>query len=233
MNLQARDNVVPTTTPGPIIGMGSKVAGQPSNEYSRAVDVTVFLNAEVSQAIPLMRGRFAMPPSGTPATEVLASLKRAGITLVASLPDQWLVELIERCDGDPEITHVKLAREDDGVGICAGAFLGGRKAALICQNAGLLLSINALGGMAFHHQIPFLILAAYRGCFDDGYYYQFYKGRTTVPVLEAMGLPYYIVEGPEHFHLIEKSARQSFLMRLPLVLLFRRRALVSVAGAAR
>jgi sulfopyruvate decarboxylase subunit alpha len=168
-----------------------------------------------------------------PATEILASLKRAGITLVASLPDQWLGELIKRCDGDPEITHVKLAREDDGVGFCAGAFLGGRRAALICQSAGVLLSVNALGGMAFHHQIPFLILAAHRGCFDDGYYYQVYKGRTTGPVLEALGLPYYVIDGPEHFAMIEKAARQSFLMRLPLVLLLRRRSLVSERGASK
>ncbi len=161
-----------------------------------------------------------------PAVEILASLKRAGITLVASLPDQWLGELIKRCDGDPEITHVKLAREDDGVGVCAGAFLGGRKAALICQSAGVLLSVNALAGMALHHQIPFLILAAHRGSFDDGYYYQQYKGRTTVPVLEALGLPYYTIDGPEQFAVIEKAAQQSFLTRLPVVLLLRRRALL-------
>jgi sulfopyruvate decarboxylase subunit alpha len=162
-----------------------------------------------------------------PATEILASLKRADITLVASLPDQWLGALIKCCDEDSEITHVKLAREDDGVGVCAGAFLGGRRAALVCQSAGVLLSVNALAGMAIHHQIPLLILAAHRGCFDDGYYYQLYKGRTMIPVLEALGLPYYIIDGPEQFAVIEKAARQCFLMRLPLVLLLRRRALLA------
>ena len=168
-----------------------------------------------------------------PAAQILAGLKRAGIDLIASLPDQWLGDLIGRCESDPAITHVKLAREDDGIGMCAGAYLGGRKAALICQNAGVLLSVNALGGMAFHHQIPFLVLAAHRGCFDDGYYYQMYKGRTTVPVLEAMGLPYYVIDGPEQFPLIEQGAKQSYLSRLPLVLLLRRRALVAPAGAAK
>jgi sulfopyruvate decarboxylase subunit alpha len=173
-----------------------------------------------------LEGCSAILSGQEPATEILASLKRAGITLVASLPDQWLGDLIKCCETDPQITHVKLAREDDGVGICAGAFLGGRKAALICQSAGVLLSVNALGGIAFHHQIPFLILAAHRGGFDDGYYYQVYKERLTVPVLDAMGLPYYIIDGPEQFSLIEKGSRQSFLMRLPLVLLLRRRALL-------
>jgi sulfopyruvate decarboxylase subunit alpha len=170
-------------------------------------------------------------PTEAPAAQILSRLKRAGIDIVVSLPDQWLADLIKRCTEDPEITHVQLAREDDGVGICAGAFLGGRKAALICQNAGVLLSVNALGGIAFHHQIPFLVLAAHRGCFDDSYYYQMYKGRTTEPVLKGMGLPYYIIDGPEQFSLIEQGARQSFLSRLPLILLLRRNALVAPAGA--
>lgn len=157
---------------------------------------------------------------------VLEYLKRAGIDLVASLPDQWLRGLIQQCETDTSITHIKLAREDDGVGICAGAYLGGRKAALICQNAGVLLSVNALGGIAYHHQIPFLILAAHRGHFDDGQYYQMYKGRLCEPVLAAIGLPHYVIDGPEQLSLIVDGAREAFLKRLPVVLLLRRRALV-------
>ena len=156
---------------------------------------------------------------------ILEHLKRAGIDLVASLPDQWLGELIRQCDEDPAITHIKLAREDDGVGICAGAFLGGRKAALICQNAGVLLSVNALGGIAYHHQIPFVIVAAHRGHFDDNQYYQQYKGRLCEPVLEAMGLPHYVIEGPEQLSLIVDGAREAFLKRMPVVLLLRKQAL--------
>ena len=156
---------------------------------------------------------------------IVDQLKRAGINLVASLPDQWLGPVIKQCEADPAITHVRLAREDDGVGICAGAFLGGRKAALICQNSGVLLSVNALGGVAFHHQIPFLILAAHRGCFDDNQYYQMYKGRVTERVLEGMGLPHYVIDGPEQLSMIEHGARQAFLSRMPVVLLLRKQAL--------
>src|SRR5262245_58374451 len=71
-----------------------------------------------------------------PGRQIVEHLKRVGIDLVVSLPDQWLADLIGRLDADPAITHIKLAREDDGIGICAGAWLGGRKAALVCQNAG-------------------------------------------------------------------------------------------------
>ena len=160
------------------------------------------------------------------AAVIVDQLKRAGIDLVASLPDQWLGGVIRQCEADPAITHIRLAREDDGVGICAGAFLGGRKAALICQNSGVLLCTNALGGIAFHHQIPFLVLAAHRGSFDDNQYYQMYKSRSTERVLEGMGLPFHVVDAPEGLGIIEHAARQAFLARLPVVVLLRRRALV-------
>ena len=157
---------------------------------------------------------------------ILAELKKAGIDLVASLPDQWLGELIKQCEADQSITHIRLAREDDGVGICAGAFLGGRKAALICQNSGVLLAVNALGGIAYHHQIPLLVIAAHRGHHDDNQYYQMYKGRICEPVLEAMGLPHWVVDGPEGIGVIGDAARQAWLNRMPVVVLLRRRALV-------
>lgn len=174
-----------------------------------------------------MNHNSAQPAETLPPVLIVDRLKRAGIDLVASLPDQWLKDLIDRCDADPHIKHVKLAREDEGVGICAGAYLGGRKAALICQNSAVLLSANALGGIAFHHQIPFLIIAAHRGCFDDNQYYQMYKGRVMEPVLAAMGLPHYVIDGPEQLSLVEQGARQAFLTRMPVVLLLRRRALVA------
>ncbi len=81
-----------------------------------------------------------------PASLIVEWLKQARITIVASLPDRSLGELIARLDADPDITHMHLAREDDGVGVCAGAYLGGWRAALVCQNARVLLSPHALPG---------------------------------------------------------------------------------------
>jgi sulfopyruvate decarboxylase subunit alpha len=166
-----------------------------------------------------------------PAPRIAAALKQAGIGIVSSLPDAWLGDLIALCEADPAFVHVKLSREDDGVGICMGAWMGGTKAALVCQSAGVLLSVNMLAAMTHHHQVPMLVLAAYRGAFDDGQYYQLYKGRTIVPVLEAIGIAHYVLDGPDDLSLVEPAARQCFLSRQPLVLLLRRRALVAAKGA--
>jgi sulfopyruvate decarboxylase subunit alpha len=152
-------------------------------------------------------------------------LRAAGVTLVASLPDQWTGDLIRIIQSDPTMRHIPVSREDDGVGLCAGAALGGLRAALICQNAGLLLSANALAGYAHSHQLPFLILCAVRGQADDAYFYQAYKGRVTLPFLEALQIPNHTVHTVAQLSLIEDAYRQAIIWRLPVVLLLTRQAL--------
>jgi sulfopyruvate decarboxylase TPP-binding subunit len=80
----------------------------------------------------------------TRATAILAAIKKAGINLIASLPDINVLDLIDALERDAEVEHVPLCREEEGIGICAGARLVGRKPALIMQNAGLLNSCNGI-----------------------------------------------------------------------------------------
>jgi sulfopyruvate decarboxylase subunit alpha len=157
---------------------------------------------------------------------ILGELKAAGINLVATLPDSWLTELIEAIEADPAMELIRVTREEEAVGICAGAYLGGRKAAVLAQNAGVLLSVNALAALAYHHQIPVLLLVAARGGAEDNQYYQVYKGRVTVPVLDALRLPHHAVTEPAHYKLIGAAQRQARLARVPVLLLFDRLALL-------
>ena len=62
----------------------------------------------------------------TRATAILAAIKKAGINLIASLPDINVLDLIDALERDADDEHV-LVREEEGIGICAGARLVGRK----------------------------------------------------------------------------------------------------------
>jgi len=105
----------------------------------------------------------------------------------------------------------------------------GKRAVLVCQNAGLLLSANALAGYAHHHQLPFLVLAVYRGSYEDRFYYQMYKGQVTEPVLEALRIPFHIVDRIEDVAIVEEAVREATLARKPVVVLLRRAALLGDA----
>ncbi len=125
------------------------------------------------------------------AANFVAALKRARIDFVATLPDLKLVEVIKVIDKDTGIKHVPLCREEEGVGICAGAYLTGRKPALMMQNAGLLNSCNGLTTTCLQFQIPLLLLIYYAGDFGDRGFAT--VGSVTEPVLEALGIRTYVL----------------------------------------
>ena len=51
---------------------------------------------------------------------VYDALKACGIRVMSALPETWLVHLIRMAEDDPDVTLVRLAKEEDGVGISAG-----------------------------------------------------------------------------------------------------------------
>jgi sulfopyruvate decarboxylase subunit alpha len=125
------------------------------------------------------------------AAVIVAGLKSAGIKLVATLPDEKMVEVIRAVERDGELKHVPLCREEEGIGICAGAYLAGVKTALIMQNAGFLNSCNALATTSLQFQIPTLLLIYYAGDIGDRGFTTL--GSVTEPVLQAMGIRSYIL----------------------------------------
>lgn len=129
-------------------------------------------------------------PSPENAKLILQSLKRAGISVVVSLPDAFLVNLIEALEAGNDFIHVPVSREEEGVGVCTGAYLGGRRCAFLMQNAGLLNSCNALTTTALQIEIPMLLLVLYAGARGDMSFPML--GQVTEPVLSALRIPYYI-----------------------------------------
>ena len=67
-----------------------------------------------------------------------AQLVKAGVSLAATLPDDWVNGLIRRVARDNVIRHIPVGREAETIAICAGAFFGGVRAVAIIGNTGLL-----------------------------------------------------------------------------------------------
>lgn len=129
------------------------------------------------------------------AAAILAGLKKSGIDFIATLPDEKMLELIRAVEKDTEIKHVPLCREEEGIGICAGAYLAGKKTAIIMQNAGFLNSCNALTTTSLQFQIPILMLIYYAGDIGDRGFTTL--GAVTEPVLQAMGFRTYVLRHKE------------------------------------
>ena len=120
---------------------------------------------------------------------VMEGLRRAGIDFVVTLPTTEFLPILERCRETSSLSHVEVANEGDGAGICAGAWLGGRRTALIIENHGLLLASYALTRCHATFGIPTLLIVSYRGCFDERFWWFNEVGRVTEPLLGALGIP--------------------------------------------
>jgi sulfopyruvate decarboxylase subunit alpha len=139
-----------------------------------------------------------MPVSVTNSQLIYDSLKACDIRLMSALPETWLVHLIRMADDDPEVTLVRLAKEEEGVGISAGAHLAGVKSALLMQNHGFLQSVNGIVGVARLYRIPLLMLISYRGEFGERDPWQTEGGGVTEAVLNALNIPHTRLEDSSH-----------------------------------
>src|SRR5207249_12275423 len=131
-----------------------------------------------------------MPVSLNNSRVVYDALKGCGVRLMSALPETWLVHLIRMADDDPEMILVRLAKEEEGVGVSAGAHFAGVKSAMLMQNHGFLAAINGIVSFAHLYRIPLLMLISYRGSFGERDPWQIQGGNVTEPLLRAMNIPY-------------------------------------------
>ena len=150
-----------------------------------------------------------MPVSKQNSAVIYEALKKQGVRLVSALPETWLVHLIGLADQDTEMTLVRLANEDEGIGISAGAHLAGTKSAMLMQNHGFLASVNGIVSLAQLYRIPLVMLISYRGEFGESHPWQTEGGGVTIPVLDALRIPWMKLENPTE---VEKKIRDAFTL---------------------
>jgi sulfopyruvate decarboxylase subunit alpha len=126
--------------------------------------------------------------TATQAQLIVDALADAGIGVVASMPDTQITPLIRRVIDDERFAHVPLTREDDGVGVCAGAFLAGGAGCLLLQNSGVLETYNDLLTVGVAMEIPMLLLVGYRGTIGELHWYHGPAGRVTEAALDLAGI---------------------------------------------
>jgi sulfopyruvate decarboxylase subunit alpha len=138
---------------------------------------------------------------------VIAGLKAAGVSVVCYLPDSLFKELYPALDRDPDIRTIPVTNEGEGAAICGGVFLSGKRAALIMENSGLRASIEPLARMGMGAGIPVVMLMSYRGDLGENNWWAVPHGMTMEPLLDAMRIPYRVVDQEDD---IERSIKDAF-----------------------
>src|SRR5260221_4091093 len=130
-----------------------------------------------------------MPVSVTNSRLIYDALKASDVHLVSALPETWLVHLLRMAEDDPDMTLVRIAKEEEAIGISAGAHLAGVSSALLMQNHGFLAAINPIVSLALLYKIPLLMLISYRGWMGEKDPWQNQGGMVTEPILRPLNIP--------------------------------------------
>ncbi|MEO1720100.1 MAG: phosphonopyruvate decarboxylase [Pseudomonadota bacterium] len=114
-------------------------------------------------------------------------LRAADISIFSHVPDAGFRVLIERAVADTDALSVPLTTEAEGVGLSAGAHLGGKRAVLMMQSSGVGNCINQFA-LIQHGAFPFLGIVSMRGEYGEANPWQYAMGQAVGPTLSAMGI---------------------------------------------
>ncbi len=79
------------------------------------------------------------------------------------------------------------------MGLAAGAWLGGRRPAVLMQNSGLGASLGALASLSLMYGLPALLLVTWRGFDGADAPEHILTGEITPKLLELLGIPYRVL----------------------------------------
>jgi sulfopyruvate decarboxylase beta subunit len=137
-----------------------------------------------------------------PEEELIAILKKHGIDFTASLPCEKIKTLLEMAARD--FPHLPLTREEEGVGICAGAALAGKRPALFVQSSGIGNMINALLSLTQFYELPLAIFVSRRGIYQEKIDAQFPMGQRLPGILSGAGIGWTEINSSADLKMVEQ-----------------------------
>ncbi len=153
----------------------------------------------------------------SPERRVVEILKNNRIDVAATLPCDRIKALLPLISQN--INTIPLTREENGVGICAGVYLGGGRPLMVIQSTGLGNMINALLSLNLTYGIPLPVLASWRGIYRESIEAQIPFGKRMTKILESAGLGTTIIESRDELGNIELAIRDSFSSNRPHIIL--------------
>jgi sulfopyruvate decarboxylase alpha subunit len=142
--------------------------------------------------------------------EIYDVLVEQKIRQVPYVPDAGHTRLIDRCRANPAMKAVMLTTEEEGVGVLAGAWLGGERGVLLMQSSGVGNCINMLS-LATVCRFPLLMLVTMRGEWGEFNPWQIPMGKGTGPILERAGvLVHRIDQAMDAAETVQAAARIAF-----------------------
>jgi sulfopyruvate decarboxylase subunit alpha len=148
-------------------------------------------------------------------------LRSSGFDFFTGVPDSTFKNVLRDMETRQEFGYVPAVSENVAVGLAVGAYLGGRKPAIFMQNSGLALAINALASLGVIYRISLLLVVGWRGHDGQDSPEHGLTGSATLPLLEALGVPFLVPETESLSCHVKKAAVTMETDRTPVALVCR------------
>jgi sulfopyruvate decarboxylase alpha subunit len=139
------------------------------------------------------------------------------IKVVASLPDDWIAELIKTVSKDDRFIHVPVNREESAVGLCSGTFFTETRSVALMGASGLMTCIYPITKINYTYEIPMLFLISLRGQMGDTAKYQISNGLYLQPLLDSINIPYTLIDSRDKLTMIPRALAHSRIINRPVV----------------
>ncbi len=153
----------------------------------------------------------------SPEHRVVEILKNNSIDIAVTLPCDRIKALLPQISRS--IKTIPLTREENGVGICAGAYLGGKRPVMVIQSTGIGNMINALLSLNLTYGIPLPVLVSWRGIYKESIEAQVLSGKRMPAILDAAGVKFTKIESRDELDKIDPAIRDAFKNEEPHVFL--------------
>ena len=148
------------------------------------------------------------------------TLKANDVRLVTYVPDNVLKPLIAGVHADAFFTTFPTAREEEALGIVAGAWMGGMRGILLMQTSGFATLANVLASLPVAFQIPVLMMVSERGTLGEFNIGQALVARTMRPVLNALAVENHTITRLDELEFtVDRSIKQAAATRAPVALI--------------
>ncbi len=137
-------------------------------------------------------------------------LKQHNVSLVPYVPDNVLRPLLDLLHADPFFNAFAVSREEEALGIAAGAWMGGQRAIVLMQTSGFATLPNQLASLSVPFQIPTMMIVSERGTLGEFNIGQMLVARTMRPVLDTLAIEHHTITRLDEVEFIfDRSIRQA------------------------
>ncbi len=151
--------------------------------------------------------------------KIIEDFVKHKVEFITTVPCKQLGGVIDAVEAHPDIYHIPSNKEDEGMGLCAGAFMGGKRSAIIMQNTAIGVTINTLVTLIQYYRMPLPMLISFRGELLEPVACQVEMAVHTKALLAQLNIPTYHFHKQSDVEEFDKILQYTFMCNKPVAIL--------------